>query len=191
MLRIVISPRKLNIKDVEGEDLNIFPLLIPDGEKVVYLQHCDNLPEVTKIELWRVPKYLPYAAGKINLPARTEAAIIKFLNLYHRVPEPNFDCYSFACMAYGMSVSPKAAILKHWETRRLFLRPRRGDAVFLVREEGKRTRFCHAALYLEYGLYLSVYGAGGHLEVSTLQDMKKDFGATRAFRVMPRKQTAA
>ena len=50
------------------------------------------------------------------------------------------------------------------------------DVCFLVNYSKNESP--HAAVYVGFGLYLSVYGAGGNLEFSRLPDMKRDYGAS-------------
>jgi cell wall-associated NlpC family hydrolase len=65
------------------------------------------------------------------------------------------------------------------------LRLKVGDIVFLLKS--KENDFRHAALYVGHGLYISVYGAGGDLEFSTLKDMLRDFDAEHVVTATPRK----
>ena len=60
----------------------------------------------------------------------------------------------------------------YWEKRRkpFFMKP--GHVVFFETGENE---FIHVAVYIGYGLYLSVYGGGGDIEITTLADMKKAY----------------
>jgi cell wall-associated NlpC family hydrolase len=71
----------------------------------------------------------------------------------------------------------------HWLTKRLWYRPKYGSVVFLIKGEHN---FRHAAIYIGRGLYISVWGAGGDLEIASLKSMKKDFEANRVEIATPR-----
>lgn len=47
-------------------------------------------------------------------------------------------------------------------------------------------RFHHAAIYIGCGLCISVYGAGGDLEIATLQDMKRSFKTNQVVVATPK-----
>jgi hypothetical protein len=178
MLKMVVGPNKQHIQDASGQISRVYPLLISTRYGPCHLEGCGELPEVRGVEIRVKRWYLPFFRRKVHAPSHIKAAIAVFLNRYHLVPAPDFDCYAFACLAYSIDPQTKAELRNYWDIHPMRFWPKVGTVVFLLSKEKTGTRFRHAAIYLGMGLYISVWGAGGHLEIATLRDMKKDFRAT-------------
>lgn len=58
-----------------------------------------------------------------------------------------------------------------------------GEVYFFTSGEN---HFHHAAIYIGAGLFISIYGAGGDLEVSSLKDMRRDYRAKHVLVAKPR-----
>jgi hypothetical protein len=185
MLTIFVGPKKETIETVDGRVCSVYPTLVETDGKVGYLQSCTDVSNVTAIKMLLLRWYLPHLAVRLKLTAAVEQAALHFLHHYHAKQNSAFDCYSFACVVAGMSDAPKKDIIKHWRIIRRRL-PRRGDVVFLLHSPDNPF-FRHAAVYIGWGLYLSVWGAGGDLEVATLKDMQRNFEAQKVVFVVPRR----
>jgi len=86
----------------------------------------------------------------------------------------------------GVKVHKVPYMIAFWERNK---KPRRlipGSIVFYGSGE---TQFHHAAIYLGAGLYISVYGAGGDLEVATHRNMLRDYRAKHASLANPLKDS--
>jgi hypothetical protein len=61
-----------------------------------------------------------------------------------------------------------------------------GDTVFLFTTTHKgEQKFDHAAVYVADGVYASVYGVGGELNFSTIEQMKQAWDITEVVHVVP------
>lgn len=181
-MRIYIESKPQCIQDVSGSRFLVHPLKIANDGEYTYLQDrldCSDVEEakfVKLYKLWGVP-----FSRKIALPERVRAAVVQFLRNWHAKGDESFDCYAFACLVGGVP-RERERIWTHWTVTE---RQRResGDVIFLINETPKRF---HAAVYLDAGFYLSVWGAGGDLEVATLPDMERDFKTSKVIEVLPR-----
>lgn len=126
-----------------------------------------------------------YFKRNLRLDDRVQAGISRFIAEYQGQDRQEFDCYAFVNLVYGLPVHTCRELFRYWDIRPLWFRPRRGQIVFLLQpnEQG----FCHAAIYIGRGFYISVYGAGGDLEITEMKHMFKDFEAKRAFVALPKR----
>jgi hypothetical protein len=141
-------------------------------------EEFEDLKEVRFVfSFWFLRFEIPVDDGVQN-------AVINHLRLYHAKRDLSYDCYAFANTVRGVPPHKVEWMRRYWDTSLLKGRPGRGDVVFLVNKED--TTFHHAAIYLDMGLYLSVWGAGGDIEVATLNDMKIGFSTDTVYLVTPR-----
>lgn len=185
MLTIVVSRKKQIIVTTDGMEMKVNKVFVRQGRKFKQLNDYTNFGEFgsTRVvidrsfcRLKRVPKNL--------LPQK---GIDEFLRTHHAKQHIEFDCYAFVNLV--RRVEPhKVRYLNHfWKTQLQKDAPRVGDILFLVNRGGDF--FHHAAVYLGFGMYVSVYGGGGDLEFSTLQHMQKEFKARRVLRATPKAVT--
>jgi hypothetical protein len=146
----------------------------------VSLQDFEPPSDLADLELVLVRRFFP---KKMRVPTEVKAAMLNFLRRYHAKQDITFDCYAFANLVKGMDTHKVPYMFKYWETCALPWRLRSGSVVFFLSGEN---HFHHAAVYLGSGLYISVWGAGGDLEIATLKSMKRDFGAERAVLAIPK-----
>lgn len=175
MLTIVVGPRKENIETADKKNMRVYPLLIEEGNKFRCFQERTDYKTVGDVEILAIRWFLPFRALRLKLSPEIKKSVVEFLRQYHAKRCVDFDCYSFAVLVRGLKQHSKSYLWGLWNFRRPRLFPQVGDIVFLLSEN--RQRFHHAAVYIGWGLYLSVYGSGGDLEIATLKDMKKDYGA--------------
>jgi len=141
-------------------------------------EEFEDLKEVRFVfSFWFLRLEIPVDDGVQN-------AVINHLRLYHTKRDLSYDCYAFANTVRGVPPHKVQWMRRYWDTSLLRGKPNRGDIVFLVNEED--TTFHHAAVYLGMGLYLSVWGGGGDIEVATLNDMKIGFSTDTVYLVTPR-----
>ncbi len=175
MLTIIVGPRKENIVTVDKKDMRVYPLLIEEDGKFRCFQERTDYATVEDVEILAIRWFLPWRVLRLKLNAEIKKSIVDFLHQYHAKHNIDFDCYSFAVLVRGLKQHSKSYLWGLWDFHRPRLLPKVGDVLFFLSEN--RKRFRHAAIYIGYGLYLSVYGGGGDLEVATLKDMKKDYEA--------------
>ena len=124
-----------------------------------------------------------YLLGKsyekqIVLEPHVNKALEYYFKKYHKKSTLDFDCYAFVNRIERIESHKVRNLYAYWVTRPL-KRPRRNDIILLLNLEKKMFR--HAAIYLGHGIYLSVYGGGGDIELATLQDLKQTFGPSEVF----------
>ncbi len=185
MLTLYISSRKQAIKTVDGSLFKVFPVFIKnqDGHASI-LQNYPGFSCLKDLQIF-VKKWKLLI--RLNITSKLKTAIIDFLHKYHAQQDLTFDCYSFASEFSKVEHIEKYNLLKLWKLKKPRLMPQVDDVIFLMsRENTAEDYFHHAAVYIGMGLYISVYGSGGDLEISTLKDMKEEFGATHVLRAVPR-----
>ncbi len=182
MLTIFVSRRKQGLIAADGSKTNVFRAYIRGKEGLVCLQHQEAFEKISSIRFvvkeWCRLRRLPRNA---NL----EQGIATFLERYHAKDDVSFDCYAFANLVHGVPAHRCSLMCLFWDTRVYDGQVTMGDAVFLVNSE--KSEFKHAALYLGRDLYISVYGGGGDLEITTLEAMTQYWKATQILVATPKK----
>ncbi len=120
----------------------------------------------------------------INLPEEILGKIAAFIREDHR-REGKFDCSSFVHFANGIPYEFGSLVISKWDVSDFDesqLLP--GDSV-MISKDPEHTDVTHLALYLGEGLYLSKFGNGGKLIVTTMRNMKKAFEGKYVFRIQP------
>ena len=182
MLTIFVGPKKEIVQTTDGNLMRVYPMLVKEGGQLVHMQKSTDYRDIKEVELFVVLRPLPFVAFKKKLTAELQKAIVDFLHFSH-AKGTSFSCWNFACLYCGTHTSSELprGWRNLWQVRRRLFK-RAGDVVFLTNRDPKRF---HAAVYLGWGRYLSVYGVGGDLEVSTLRDMHRDFETSQIFNVVP------
>ncbi len=182
MLTIFVSRKKQKIITDDGSRMKVRRAYVRHGKKFGFLQEQETFKSLSSVRIvvkgWFKLKRLPRHE-------KLEKGIIKFLQEYHAKQNIKFDCYAFANMVHGVEAHPCCYLHKHWDTRIYDERVEVGNTVFLITPGNEMCRFHHAALYIGRGLYISVWGAGGDLEVATLGDMKKSYKAKQILVARP------
>lgn len=190
MLTLVVAPWKEQIITVDGNHMTVYPVLVEDSGKFGYLQDHTDFAEIEGVEILAIRWLSRFQFVRwclhLKLTPEVERGIIKFLNRYHAKQNRQFCCYAFVGLVCGVKGEPHDQVrwLELWSVKAYRWQRVVGDVVFLVSNHKKL--FHHAAIYIGRGLYVSVYGAGGDLEIATLEDMKRDFGAKDVVSVTPR-----
>jgi hypothetical protein len=170
MLTIFVSPRDNQVTTADGQVMTVKGLFVSEAGGFVSLFDYQPPKDLNDVQIVLVRKY---RKNKIlELPADLKKAILSFLRDYHARIDMSFDCYAFANLVKGVKVHKVPYMIDFWERKKKPWRLTPGAVVFYG--SGK-TQFHHAAIYLGAGLYVSVYGAGGDLEVSTHQNILRDF----------------
>lgn len=180
---IKIGYRKIRIFTDDGRLMRVREILTQQLGEIKAVKDFAEFEELETVEFvfrwWTFKK-------RISIPPVFEQAILTHLRLYHAKRDLRFDCYAFANLIKGMPGHRVRYMARYWDMFPIPKRLRPGNIVFLVNTAD--SRFYHAAAYLGMGLYLSVWGAGGDIEVATLQDMKTGFNAREVFLAVPRKR---
>ncbi len=183
MLRIWVGPRKGTIITADRKRMKAFPMLIHTEGVLGVMQEQEEFGDIKGIEIMILKKYLPFLTLRAKLTKALEEAILIFLRTYHAKLDMLFDCYAFTNLLAGIPQHNKLFLLNHWRLKRLGWWHKAGDVVFLLGRDP--LVFKHSAVYIGWGLYISVYGAGGDLEISTLKDMRRDYEASRVLLAKP------
>jgi len=183
MLTILVSRKKQKIITADNETMQVRRAYVWENGSPQFLQQRKTFEDLTGVEI--VVKEW-YGLRKLPLTSKVEEAILKFLRDYHITQDMGFSCYSFASLVHGVTSPFGCNMHDFWSERPYKWRIKVGDALFLIRPIDKEVSlFCHAAIYIGRGLYISVYGAGGTLEISTLKDMQLFYNA-KAYIAEPR-----
>jgi hypothetical protein len=111
------------------------------------------------------------AYKKLNLSVGTKEAVAWYLEKMHMQQNMDYCCFSFAAVALGVSPDQESGKLSSEDPTGTA-----GEVIALFHDDEEST-FAHAAICVEEDLYLSVYGVGGDLEASSLEDLKRDYRA--------------
>ena len=179
MLAITVSTAEQLLTDVSGMTATVRSVLVEENGVRRYLRDLEPSKSYKDVRITVSGK----RGGVISPPVELRQALCQFMETYHARQDVSFDCYKFACTVKGVPCHEKCFMLNYWSLRRLWFKPAVGTVVFYLSDD---TLFHHAAVYIGYGLCISVWGAGGDLEVASLKSMKKDFGAERIFIAEPR-----
>ncbi len=180
MRTIYVSPRDTPIITADRCLMTVKKVTVCEANCFISLQDWKPPSELGDIEVVLARKFY---SRKIQLPYNVKQAILYFLRHYHAKSNMSFDCYAFANLVKGVKNHKVRYMLKYWnrKTKPCFMKA--GSVIFL---ESGENRFLHAAVYIGYGLYISVWGAGGDLEVATLKSMERDFYAERIVFAVPK-----
>ena len=171
MLTIYVSPRDQKIVTVDGCAMTVKATWVRGARGLVSLQDLEVPADLDDVEFVYTRRFFP---KKLHMPEEVKSAILGFLNTYHRKQDTSFDCYAFVNLVKGVETHKVPYMLQYWELRALPWRVRSGTVVFLL---SGNDHFHHAAVCLGSGFYLSVWGAGGDLEIATLEGMMRDYHA--------------
>jgi len=184
VLEIVVTPNKERITFVDGKTMTVYQTVIKREGKVCRLRECKDFANVRKADIIVLRRAQPFIGLQLNLTPQIKKGIVKVLNRYHRKQKLSFSCYQFVNLVYGVNRRYGTKWWKmFWKVETSHKRRKVGDVVFLV--DHAENMFYHSAIYIGFGLYLSVYGAGGDLEVATLKDMMRGFDAKDVDHVIP------
>lgn len=181
MSTIIITPRRVKIADSEGRSFIVRYLALVQAGTRKSLHDGRSFADIEPLE-FRLAAW--WWSNRLPVPHRVLKATEQFL-IKHQGQDHSLDCYDFACMANDIPMHDKKWLFAFWNERSASRR-KPGDTVMLIDKE--HHMFHHAAVYLGRGLYLSVYGHCGDLEVSTLEDMRRSFNGKDVITVIPRSE---
>jgi hypothetical protein len=180
MLTIYVSPGEMSGTTVDGLHVTVKIMQVRDTRGFIDLHDWEPLTEPQDVEIVLMRRFY---LKRLELAHNVKDAILYFLKGYHARQDITFDCYAFANLVRGVEVHRVPCMMKYWSRRPLPWFLSVGSVVFL---ESGENQFHHAAVYLGQGLYISVWGAGGDLEIATLKSMKRDYGAERVVLAQPK-----
>ena len=182
MLTIYVSPCEVPIITVDGYEMTVKMVLVRGADGFISLQDWEPSSELEDVEIVLMRRFFDW---RFRLPSDLKEAILGFLRCYHAKQDTEFDCYAFANLVKGVEIHKVPYMLKYWDTKPLPWRLPVGSVVFF---RSNKNHFHHAAVYIGSGLYISVWGAGGDLEVATLKSMKHDYGAEEVVLAQPKEE---
>ncbi|NTV44505.1 MAG: C40 family peptidase [Candidatus Yonathbacteria bacterium] len=169
MLTIFVYPTRERIITAEGHTMTVRPVHIVHKGVEQSLRDCLDIGVIDDVELIFVWKG---EERPFEITPHLRKHIAHVLSTHHAKPDMSFGCYAFVNMVAGLPQHTTIDMFEHWDAHG-FSRPHIGDFVFFL--DTKKRLFRHAAIYIGYGLYISIYGAGGVFEVSSFKDMRRDF----------------
>lgn len=179
METIYVRPRDVPITTVDGYQMSVKLVLVRGAGGFISLRDWEPSSELNDVEIVLVRKF---RSKRFQLPYNVKQAILHFLQRYHAKQDISFDCYAFANLVKRVEVHKVPYMLKYWNKRPKPWFIQVGSVVFF---ESGENRFHHAAVYIGHGLYISVWGAGGDLEIATLKSMRRDYDAERVMFAEP------
>lgn len=182
MLDVYVSPRQELIETDDGKHMTVQAVFTKKEDSLLPLNQRADFPKIHDV---RIILLGTFSMKPFAVPLHVREAITDFLSRYHARQDLSFDCYSFANLIGKVPAHKVSHLLAYWDIKPKcwYKRLKAGSVVFLL---GGENHFHHAAVFIGKGLYISVYGAGGDLEVSTLPDMLRDYGANRFVVATPR-----
>lgn len=180
-LTILVSRETEIIRTVDGVEMQVRAISIWWRNKVRSLHEETAFSGLSDVAIMVESRH---GFKPLSRDPRVESGIICFLREYHGKQLMAFDCLAFVNMVYGVVPHTPRQLFNHRGIRKYSGRPRVGHVIFLVTPE--LHFFHHAAIYIGRGLYLSVYGAGGDLEVATLLQMKESYLASEVLVATPK-----
>lgn len=179
MVTIYVYPREVPIISVDGAQMSVKLVLVHEAGGFISLQDWKPPEELGEIEFIWASRF---RFKRLHLSQEVERAIRFFLKQYHAKQDISFDCYAFANLTKGVEAHKVLYMLQYWNRRPVPWFVPIGSVVFF---ESGDDQFHHAAIYIGHELYISVWGAGGDLEVATLKSMKRDYNAERVVLATP------
>lgn len=181
MLNIYITPRKHVGFTADGIPYEVSVVLAKTDNGYTDLNQIPSFTDVGDVEFY-VKRFGIWFC--LQMTPGIKKAVVHFLNKRHGKRDLGYDCYSFACQSSGVRRHEKLYLVSFWNLRTPNWIRRVGDVIFLT--DNSIPFFYHAAIYIGFGLYIHVLGAGGQIEISTLCDMKRDFKAPDIVQAVPR-----
>jgi len=187
MHTLFVGPARCIIYTSDCPHLEVYPLYVRGRDGLVLLEEKGSFADIDDVKIVALRTFLGIRTSRqLPLTAGIKIAISKFLFHFHLKDAMSFDCYSFACLVNGVEDEGRVDAAEFRRKWRRVSKPwmyRPGDTVLLVNND---FGFKHAAVYAGHNLWLSVYGAGGELQISRLSDMKRDFDAPLVYSILPR-----
>ncbi len=189
MLSLYIFSETESTQSRDGKKFEAQKVFYRVGEEFFQLQTQDTrLPSLDDLEIL----LQLYGRWFIKLPISKNRNLKRVIQNYmifkHRVCDISFNCRSFVSWYANVGEHDGSKMLDYWEFKpysRWKVKP--GDIVmFLVHESGEHFLFRHAAIYLGFNRYLSVWGGGGQLEVTTLESMVRCYETGLIFVANPK-----
>lgn len=183
MTTLIVNCMRSIVSTADDNVMHLHRTLIREETGVNLFEDCTHFGDIKNVDivLMKQGQFVQFEIGDA-----LRKSVIKFLNSYHGKQDSSFDCYSFASLVGGITKPhDKKHLAEYWDLSVPLGHSRSGDIVFLI--DKNKGHFYHAAIYAGFGLYISVYGAGGNLEFSKLKDMRKDFKSEHVIRATPKK----
>ena len=184
--KIYVGDDDLFIQTVDGTQMTVKPLFVEHNDTLVPLRDCEGITGVNDISFILLSQDKEQV---LRLPKRLRISIAWFLEQYHAKVNMDYMCFDFGYhVAYGKDKAVSEFDDGDWDCRAFNPKQPLKQGNILMLHQGRMdgiTSFVHAAVYLGKGLFISIYGAGGNLEVSTLEAMKRDFDAHQVVRAIP------
>ncbi len=181
MISLIVDPRTVALEQECGWTGEVQLLLTVIEDKLVGFNLQEKFPTHSEIEILFVNE--EQQVTDAILTEQLEKALLIYLRDYHAKENMEFDCCAFAELVAGVKRESKLSLEEYWNLSVKDRDPNSGEVIFLLSDDGY---FMHAAIYIGEDMYISVYGAGGDLNVSTLKQMEKDFASDQVVFVTKR-----
>lgn len=188
---VVIKNRVDTFYSWDGMELQTYRTLVREGKKYNVFNVDKPLIFPDEVNVERADKgWRHYRKRELNIPSFIKRRISLFLQQHYIQGDLFFDCYDFVNFIYGHTPHNFQSWLDYWQIkddRKIEV----GTVIFIASKTPEGFEFHHAAIYLGFDIFASVYGAGGALEFTDLKLMQKVYGDEGAFLALPRTNTAA
>ncbi len=181
MQKLIVSSQRVTGPSADGIIVTAFKTFVETENGMYDLCNYFDFQELDDIEIISQKSFF---SVRLNIPPELKKAIIDFLLTQHIHKDDKFDCYSFVNKYHNVEEHKKSYLMNYWKLKKLVFLPKVGDVVFFL--DTSRQLFRHASIYVGWGVYVSVYGAGGDIHFATLKDMKNSFGGENIFLATPR-----
>lgn len=170
MVTLLVRRSTEEVVSVDGVHLHVHQVDIYCNGMYVPLYDCTSFENTESVQVRFQGRIF---RKTIQLPRKVESCILFFLKELQVEPDFVFDCFSLVCFMKEVP-EDKTRLLRYWDLHSL---PKKLDTGEVVIFTQATNTFCHAAIHLYKGICVSVYGAGGMLEFSTIPQMQEGFNA--------------
>ncbi len=180
MLKLFICSNKQRIVTIDGCIFNVLKVFAITN---FWKRELSNYPMFYVVENVDFFFKICGFSFRIEITPRLKKVIVDFLNNRDLKRKPGFDCYSLASSFCNLPKHKKRDLNLFWELKPLKTWREVGDVIFFMDYD---TYFHHAAIYIGFGLYISVFDDGGNIEISRLEDIRVGFKARNIYLAVPR-----
>lgn len=178
-LHVLVKRSKEKIESADGQEFLVYRTVLAGSDIRLTEADAERTSHVRDV---RIDKQNRSGNRDLKVDEPIRYTIARFLRLHDGNEE--FDCYSFVNLLHRLPLFENKAYLRsRWTLERASGKQAPGAVLFLMNKDG--SEFKHAAVCLGSDIFVSVYGKGGQLEFSALNDMRHDFRAEAVFLATP------
>jgi hypothetical protein len=185
MLTILVSSRTQAIVTTDDLTMRVRAAYIRQQGRWEQLNAYEKLSHHAPVRL--VIKRRFRRLKRVQRLPHLQKAMREFFESHYAQQHMEFDCYAFVNLVHGIEPHGVTYMALFWETSPLKQPLRPGDTLFFL--DPANQMFHHAAIFIGWGLCISIYGGGGDIEFSTIADMKRELKAKQVLLAKPKTVT--